>query len=107
MKTALILMLSLALLAAALLTRPDRRDLMLHVLDTRFGGNWSAAEVHQADQLVRGVTFHNRILWTDVERDGQVLYTGAFGQWFARSAEADRPLPSPAQLSALARSVTR
>lgn len=105
MKTVLILLLGLALLAAATFTRPDKRDLMLHVLDTRYGGNWSQHEIQKADDLVRGVTFHNRILWTDVELNGQVLYTGAFGHWFGRSADTQKPLPTPTQLADLARFV--
>ena len=105
MKTVLILLLSLALLSAALVTRPDKRDLVLHMLDSRFGGDWSQNDIQKADELVRGVTFHNRILWTDVERDGKVLYTGAFGQWFGRVPETQQPLPSPTQLAELARYV--
>lgn len=105
MKTVLILVLGLALLAAAMFTRPDKRDLVLHVLDNQFGGDWSQHDIQQADDLVRGATFHNRILWTDVERNGKTLYTGVFGHWFGRTPETQKPLPSATQLAELARFV--
>lgn len=107
MKTALIVLLVLALAGAALLTRPDRRELMLHVLDTQAGNSWSADDLRKAEDLARNAKFHNRILWTDVEKDGKVIYTGAFSHWVARGPGAEKPVPPASQLAELTKLVSR
>ncbi len=88
MKIALILILTLALAGAACFTRPGKREFMLHLLDKQYpeGGAWQAAELQRANQFVQGVTFKDRWLWIDVQKDGQTLYTGVFAHWFARGA---------------------
>ena len=37
------------------------------------------------DSFLKKCTFHNYLLWTTVEENGQVIYTGAVGHWFQRS----------------------
>lgn len=100
MKTALIILLSAALLGAAAWTRPDRRELLLHLADRGGDGLWRSADVDSALQTVAGLEFKNRLLWTDALRDGQVRYTGVLGHWFARGEQ--RPsLPTAADVRKL------
>jgi len=49
----------------------DRQELILHRGQGR------------ADVFLQSCTFHDRLLWSTVERDGKKIYTGAFGHWFA------------------------
>jgi hypothetical protein len=99
MKTFLILVLSLALTAAAFMTRPGRREFVLYVAD-RDGGHRSSLE--RAVGMSKDMKFNNRVLWTDVERDGKILYTGAFANFFARDGQTtDRELPSIRELAKL------
>lgn len=88
MKTVLIIILTLALLAAAAVTRPDRREFMLHLLDQQSNQLLSNGDLDKVEQIARSVNFHNRILWTDVEKDGKVIYTGAFAHFVARGEAA-------------------
>ena len=99
MKTFLILVLSSALTLAAFMTRPGRREFVLYMAD-REGGVRSSLE--RAVGMSKGLTFNNRVLWTDVEKDGKVLYTGAFSNFFARNGEQkEKDLPSIRELARL------
>lgn len=99
MKTFLILVLSSALTLAAFMTRPGRREFVLYMAD-REGGARSSLE--RAVGMSKGLTFNNRVLWTDVEKDGKVLYTGAFSNFFARGGEQkEKDLPSIRELAKL------
>lgn len=100
MKTALIILLSAALLGTAAWTRPDRRDLLLHLADRAGDGNWRSADVDTAVQTVARLEFRNRVLWTDALRDGRVEYTGVLGHWFARGNER-ASLPTAADVKKL------
>jgi hypothetical protein len=108
MKTLLIGILSLALLAAALMTRPGRRDFMLYLLDQRTppAGSWTAADIDRADNIAKGVAFKNRVLWTNIEKDGKVVYVGLFGHFFGHGQGIDLPTPSTTELANLARVAT-
>ena len=99
MKTFLILVLSTALTLAAFMTRPGRREFVLYMAD-RDGADRSALD--RAVSASKQMTFNNRILWTDVERDGKVMYTGAFANFFAREArQSEKELPSIRELAKL------
>ena len=81
MKSALIAILMVALLAAAFFTRPGRREFMLHMLDRE---GWNPSGIERADRAMKDIQIKDRILWVDVEKDGKVVYTGVFAHWFAR-----------------------
>jgi hypothetical protein len=104
-KSLLILLLALALVAALFLTRPTKADFEKHVReDTRIvdgqptGGKtiadtvgdklrtFAADRVNKsaADLYLERCTYENRFLWTNVKHDGQIVYTGAVGHWFKR-----------------------
>lgn len=95
MKTFLIAILAILLIAAAAVTRPGKREFMLYLLDQRVppSGSWTAADLEAADKTAHTVTIKNRILWTDVQQDGKTLYTGLFSHWVARSPQAELPAP--------------
>lgn len=90
MKTFIILLLSVALLAAAFFTRPSQADFGRYINEQKTAGQsgllkttWAQV---QADQFVQGCTYNDRFLWVDVQRGGQTIYTGAFGHWFNRAS---------------------
>jgi hypothetical protein len=100
MKTFLIIILTLALLAAAGFTRPAKREFVLYLLDTR--GAFNNHAIDNAESLAKDVTFKNRILWTDVEKDGKVIYSGAFAHFFPRAGQAaELPLPDLKEVARL------
>lgn len=103
MKTGLILILSVALLAAAFLTRPGKREFVLYLLDNSAAGDkdLSSSEIERADRVARGVQFRDRILWVDVERDGKVIYTGAFSHFVPRGEGGEMKQPTAAELARL------
>jgi hypothetical protein len=105
MKTFLIAILTLALLAAAFMTRPGRREFMLYLLDQHVSpaGSWTAADIDKADNTAKGVTFRNRVLWTSVEKDGKAVCTGVFGHWFPHGDGVEARVPSAAELANLAK----
>ena len=105
MKSLLIVLLVLALAAALFLTRPTKADFEKHVRENTnivngkpTGGpsladtigdklrTFSAGQVNKsaADLYLDQCTYENRFLWTNVKKDGQLVYTGAVGQWFHR-----------------------
>src|SRR5688572_25290951 len=107
MKTLIILALVLLLSAALFLTRPTKADFEKHVRENTeivngkpTGGptiadtigdklrTFSAARETKspADLYLEGCTYENRILWTNVKRDGKLVYTGAVNHWFERDA---------------------
>ena len=100
MKTALIVLLSIALLAAAFATRPGQREFALYLLDGQRSadGSLKAGEVDQADHVIKSVTIKDRILWTDIERDGKVIYSGAFAHFFPRGQAGQKTAPNTAEL---------
>ena len=106
MKTLLILLLVFVLSATLFLTRPTKADFEKYIRDTTTivngkptGGTtiadtvkdklntFAAASINKnaADIYLEGCQYQNRFLWTNVTRDGNVVYTGAAGQWFERS----------------------
>jgi hypothetical protein len=109
MKTLVILVLVLALAALLFLTRPTKADFEKYVRENSTivngkptGGptiadtigdklrTFSAASAREtkspADLYLEQCTFENRFLWTNVKREGKLVYTGAVNHWFERGA---------------------
>ena len=107
MKSLIILVLTLALSAALFLTRPTKSDFEQHVRQNTeivngepTGGptladtigdklrTFGAARVNKsaADLYLEQCTYENRFLWTNVKKDGKLVYTGIVGQWVKRDA---------------------
>lgn len=86
MKTALILVLFVLLLLGAFISRPSQADFKRYITDQTTANDHNFLTVGwdqlQADQFVQRCTFKDRLLWTDVQKDGKTIYTGAFGHWF-------------------------
>ena len=96
-KSLIILVLLLALAVVSFMTRPSQADFQNHIRQTQGAGNqlsvkgiWSDYEV---ESYLKSVTFHDRLLWVTVEKDGQPQYTGAFNHWF-KSSTAATPAPA-------------
>lgn len=115
-KTSLIVVLTVALAAAAFLTRPSERSAKAF-LD---GGSQpvvdppkpvavavkdailKAVEPGQSGGLPSGYEFRDRVLWVDVVKDGQTVYTGALAHWVKRD-----PQPTTAAVPVVAVSASR
>jgi hypothetical protein len=117
MKSLLLVVLALALAAALFFTRPTSDDFKAYVTahpeitrgETAKGDSMSDKIAHQMKSFadtgsvaaafdpVSGYlaqcTFDNNWLWTNVRKNGQVVYTGVLGHWFARNGS---PGPTPA-----------
>lgn len=108
MKSLLIVLLVLALAAALFLTRPTKADFEKYVRENTeivngkpTGGptladtigdklrTFGAAQVNKsaADFYLEQCTYENRFLWTNVKKNGKLVYTGAVTQWFERGGE--------------------
>lgn len=89
MKSLIIVLLFVALLAAAFFTRPSQEDFSRYINEQKTAGQTGLLKAglaqFEADQFVKGCTFNDRLLWVDVQRNGQTIYTGAFGHWFNRA----------------------
>ena len=89
MKSAIILLLFLALLGGAALSRPTQDDFKNYITKqyTQADKNLLSAgfDQFQADAFFNSCTFNNRIVWTDVQKDGKTIYSGAFAHWFSRA----------------------
>jgi hypothetical protein len=88
MKTLLILILTVALLAAAYYTKPSPPQFKQFVVDQTtaqdknfFSRGWDKM---RAEGFVDSLQFQDHYLWTNVQQNGQTVYTGAFGHWFNR-----------------------
>ena len=107
MKSLLIVLLAFALSAVLFITRPTKADFEKYVREHTeivkgepTGGptvadtlrdklrTFSAAEVNRsaADLYLDQCTYQNRFLWTNVKKDGKVVYTGVVNHWFKRNA---------------------
>jgi len=87
MKSLLILILALVLAAGAFLSKPSEASFARHVKQQQKTGEGflgkAAAEVTTKAYL-KDAKYRDRVLWADVEKDGKVVYTGAFSRWFKR-----------------------
>lgn len=92
MKSLIIFVLLVALLAAAFFTRPSQADFDRYITEQKTAGQTNLIKEgwaqFQADQYVKGCAFNDRLLWVDVQRNGQTIYTGVFGHWFSRALVA-------------------
>ena len=89
MKSAIILLLLLALFGGAALSRPTQ-DNFKEFITTKYtqgdkGVISTGIDQFRADNFIKSCTFNNRIFWTDVQKDGKTVYTGAFSHWFSRA----------------------
>jgi hypothetical protein len=92
-KSLIILALLLLLVAGAFLSRPSPESLRPYLqqkMSAPGGGGGVGGIVQglfndaQLDAYMKSLTFKNRLLWMDVEREGQTVYTGAFAHWWQR-----------------------
>lgn len=75
MKNFLLGFLTAAVLAVAVYTRPSELTFR-----EQLAREAPAGVLGPPDQL----TYVDRVLWVDVRKDAQTLYSGAFGHWFPR-----------------------
>jgi hypothetical protein len=90
MKSIIILMLAAALAGGAWLSKPSEKDfkeMIRQKVASQQKDDLFQLILHggkgKADVFLQSCTFHDRLLWSTVDRDGKKIYTGAFGHWFA------------------------
>ena len=108
MRNLLILVLLLALLAVTFFTRPNKADFERYIrenatvtnaqpdksLGQQIAEQFKTVIAHAGKdatiaEFLNSVQYENDYLWTNVKsKDGQPLYTGAFGHWFKRKQPA-------------------
>lgn len=92
MKTLLILILTIALLGGAALSRPSEADFKSFIkqqaeaTQSSFFGKFGADV--WADNYVKSCTFKNNVVCTQVQKDGKTVYTGAFSHWWGGGLKA-------------------
>ena len=93
MKWYIAVVVTVALLAAALVTRPTEGSfsnyLERRVRAKAAGGSGPLSLAMDRRLFPKNYTYKNRYLWVDMELDGEVLYTGAFDHWFARGRTSE------------------
>ena len=67
------------LLAVAAVAAPPQHK---NLLDRIFHHGKSDG-VEDPDSYLEKCVYHDRLLWADVEKDGKVVYSGAFSRWVA------------------------
>jgi hypothetical protein len=110
MKTLLIGVLALALLGALFFTRPTSADFQKYIRENtkivngaptggqtvadKIGAQFrtlvaSTANETAADLFLKQCQYENNyFLWTNVSKDGKLIYTGVLGHWFERNGGA-------------------
>ncbi len=98
MKSLLIVILTLALLAAAFFTRPSEASFapyfnQLHPVEekTNFFDKLKTQLEKSATKDV--LTYKDKYLWVEMAKDGQTQYVGAFSHWFDKTQPTHNPLP--------------
>jgi hypothetical protein len=107
-KSLLILVLLVGLLAALFLTRPQKADFEQFARTNKLtdgkqtGGptiiDTISKQIHTfaadagvedpTEQFLKHCSYDNYFIFTNVRNNGQVIYTGVVGHWFKRSAAA-------------------
>lgn len=80
MKSILIFILLLALAGAFVLTRPNEEDFKRYIAQKAVTGNMLDLTI-----LLGDITYHNYVLWTTVQKEGQTIYVGALSHWIERN----------------------
>ena len=91
-KSLLILALVLILLGGAAISRPSEasfKDMAAKKIQAAGGSGFLDKLLLQGkiDDYLGACTYTNRVLWANVEKDGKVIYVGAFSKWFDRTDE--------------------
>ena len=101
-KSLIILVLLLVLVAGAFLSRPSPGSLKAYLQQknaaTSGGGAGGLLQGllndAQIDSYLQTLTVKDRLLWVDVQRNGQTVYTGAFAHWWQRSSATPAAAPT-------------
>jgi hypothetical protein len=93
MKWYVAVVLTLAVMAAGVVTRPSQASfanyLERRLRDKVAGGAAPLSLAMDRRLFPTNYVYKNRYLWADMELDGTVVYTGLFEHWFSRRGAAD------------------
>jgi hypothetical protein len=95
MKTALIVILSMALAIGAFLSRPTEADfkdfVAAHAVPEQRPAPQRNARPSRARNPLESAEFCDRILWVEIrDKDGKTLYAGLFSHWWDSSGRMQR-----------------
>ena len=86
MRNIIILVLGLALVGAAFLSRPSEasfREQVKNHLESNSSGFADKLLVDaKADFYMKTVRYEDHYLWATIHKDGKTIHYGAFGRWF-------------------------
>ena len=92
-KTLVIVALLVVLGLGMMLTRPSEQSFKdwYHARAQTQSGNFieKLFKGGSINAYLDNCTYKNRLLWADVEKDGQTVYSGAFNHWFARGGGSE------------------
>jgi hypothetical protein len=96
MKFMLIIVLLIALAAAAFFTRPSQAAFQDYYVAQATAGDSgllkTTLDKTVATQYAKNAfTFNDHLLYVTVTKDGATVFTGAFGHWFVKDANAAKP----------------
>jgi len=93
MKSLLILILFIALVAAAFLSRPSEASFNDKVKkDRESNPSGLVARISSdvsADLYAQSFHYNDHYLWTSMDRGGKAVYVGLFGHWFGTDVKED------------------
>ena|SRR2546423_10898884 len=99
MKNVLIVILTMALSAAAFLTRPTEDDFHDLVAQQAPRDNHASPPPsskrrvrpsREPDNPLAKAEFFDRIFWVEIRKDGQTLYAGCFNHWWDKTGRMTR-----------------
>ena len=94
MKLGTVILVIVLAAGAAMLTRPSEHSFRDHVtrqMTYQADGLFARMRLRgQIDRTLAGTTYRRRLLWAEIERDGEVVYTGVFGHWLKRPEPRQR-----------------
>lgn len=95
MKTTIIVLLLAVIAALAYFTRPSERSfqtILAEQLQERAAtASTTLPTPTDPESLMKEITYKDRYLWVDVQKDGKTVYTGAFGHWFEWGKVVEAP----------------
>jgi hypothetical protein len=87
-KTLVIIVLLVLLIAGAALSRPSEESFRAfyrsQVAQQNQGLLDKVLSEARINDYLGNTKYKNRVLWADVEHEGKIAYTGAFSHWFSR-----------------------
>ncbi len=92
-KSLIILVLLIIAVGGAALSKPSQASFQdFYAAQAGSGGGVKGElESMAAKEYAKTFTYNDHIVYSDVSKDGKVVFTGVFSHWFTRDANAAKP----------------